>query len=314
MLIILIEANDVVSFGVVINRLVFKRIYMVRIITDSSADLRPEEYIELGVSPLYLIINQGEREFRDGQDIFGRDLFRGLAEGRNYSSAQVPVFDYLKLFNSLASQGHDFIYLSISSGISGSFETASLAMEAIKEGYPEVRMAVVDSRGASVGQGLIVRKLAEAAKKEKSFEELMELAVFLQSHIKHGLIVPDLNHLSKGGRLSKSQVVLGNLMGIIPLIEFDSQGNLYVLDKIRGRKKAQRFFLNKALKDNPGLDEINIVYTDEESRDSFLKEVQELMPGVKVEDWELGCAIGLHTGPGALGIAYLDKNIPDKFI
>lgn len=287
---------------------------MVKILTDSSADLMPEEYFDLGVSPLYLIVSHDGKEYRDGLNIFGKDLFQGLSEGKDYSSAQVPVFDYLKLFDSLASQNQDFIYISISSGISGSYETASLAMEAIRENYPEVRMAVVDSRGASVGQGLIVRKLAGAAKRNNSFDELMELAAFLQSHIKHGLIVPDLNHLSKGGRLSKGQAVLGNLMGVIPLIEFDSQGNLYVLEKIRGKKKAQRFFLNKALEDNPELDEINIVYSDEDSRDSFLKEALAILPGVLLESWELGCAIGLHTGPGALGLAYLDKRIPRELI
>ncbi len=287
---------------------------MVKILTDSSAELRSQEYRDLGVMYFSHIISQGDREFKDAREISGRDLFKGLEEGKVYSSAQVPLYDYLSSFEDLASRGQEFIYISLSSGISGAYETASLALERVREKYPRLKMGVLDSRGASVGQGLIVRKMAEAAGRGRGFEELLELGEFLQENIRHGLVVPDLDHLARGGRLKKSQLILGNLMGIIPLIEFDREGNLLVVDKVRGRKKALRYFLDRAIKENPNLEEINIVYSQARDLESLEKEAQNLLPGARLESWELGCVIGLHTGPGALGLAYLSENLPSHLI
>lgn len=287
---------------------------MVQIITDSSSEFLEQDYIDLEVIPLHLVISEGEKEYQDGKDISGKELFKAIKEGREFKSAQVPYIDYLLLFEELASQGQAFIYLSISSGISGSFSTASLAVEELRGAYPQLDMAVVDSRAASVGQGLMATKLAKAAKQGKIFDDLMELASFLQKHIRHGLIVSDLDYLSKGGRLKKSEVILGSLMGIQPLITFDPQGNLVAKDKTRGRKKAYRILLNQALEESEGPYELAIVYNEKKSLEQFLQSVDELIPSAKKHIRFLGCAIGVHTGPDTLGFAYLTKEVPQHLI
>ncbi len=173
----------------------------VKIITDSACDMPSalfDEY-DVQVIPLY-ILNEG-KSYQDGIDIQADQLYDDMRKGVHYTTSQIPYTDFVTVFTKYAQAGQPFLELSFSSGLSGTFQTASLALRDVKEKYPDVPMAVVDTKAVTGGLGLMVGKIAKAAQKGADLEALIKYTNALSAHIWNGHGGKHAQHLSpfRGG-------------------------------------------------------------------------------------------------------------------
>lgn len=208
------------------------------IATDSTADL-PKEYIkEHGIGILHLSC------LLDGE-IYGKDkeldikaFYESVRNGSLPTTSQVNPEDAKEYFESIISECKQILYLAFSSGLSGTYQSVKLAADEVMEEHPEVKIEVIDTLCASLGEGLIVSKAVEMKEMGCSFEGT---TIFIKEHLLnlcHVFTVDDLNHLYRGGRVSKAAAVIGTMINIKPLLHVDNEGHLINIGKVRGRKKS----------------------------------------------------------------------------
>ncbi|RVU55635.1 DegV family protein [Anaerosphaera multitolerans] len=286
----------------------------VKIIADSGCDLPKEVVEKFDIDILNIIVTNKGIEYRDGLDLKNTELFKKQRLGEDFKTAQIPMYDYLTSFEKAAEEG-DFIYISLSSGITGGYSNSLLAIESIKEKYPNREMVSIDSQSASVGFGLVTYYAAMAAKNGADFNELVELLDFLVKNIKHIFTVSDMEYLYRGGRVSRTARSVGKLLNIRPLIDVTDK-KLQVKELSRGNHKAYKRMLEiikTSIEKSRSYDYIFPIYGEEITAiEPFLKLLEENLV-INIMPQQLGCAIGAHTGPDIAGAGYLDKEIPEKF-
>lgn len=287
----------------------------VKIITDTSSDFSIEQAKEYGVELLSIYISDGEKEYKDLIDINSQDIFKGQEKNIKFTTSQIPVFEYYTNFKKVLDEGNDFIYISLSSGMSGSYNNSLLAIEELKKEYKQSFIAL-DSKAASVGLGLIVRYLAEAAKKGLNYNDLIEFAEFLIENVVHLFTVFNLDELYRGGRLRKSTANIGNLLSIRPIIHV-VDGELKLREISKGNKMVYKKISNEIIKTmkSYGEDElIYLVYGKERNYIDPLFEKYKKESNLKrIDTNPVGCTISIHTGSEFFGNAFLKKEIPEKF-
>lgn len=288
-----------------------------KIIADTGCDLDNKLVEELNIDLLSIIVTSNEIEYKDRIDISSDEIFKRQGEGENFSTSQIPLFEYLSTFEKYAKEGTDFIYLSLSSGITGGYNNALMAVRELKQKYPNVKMEAVDSKAASVGYGLSLYHLAKVAAAGVSFEELLEFSDFLSENIKHVFTVFNMEYLYKGGRVSKTQKNIGKLLNIRPVIVTDKEGKLSVQELSRGNKVYKRMveiIEEETAGRNLSEDIMFPVYgQDKELIGNFEKKLEAIDNPPILIPQKLGSAIGVHTGPEIVGTGYFTKEIPEKY-
>ncbi|WP_425539639.1 DegV family protein [Microaceticoccus formicicus] len=286
---------------------------MIKIITDDGADV-PVRYVEqYNLDILPIAINDGEHEFFNGVNITKDDVYNGMREGKVYKTAQVTLSKLIEVFTKYASEGVPVIYLPLSSGISGTYSTAVIAMNDVLEKFPDAKIEVVDSLSATFGEGMLAIKLAKLRDKGMEFESLVEKAKELRYYQEHIYSVDTLEYLYRGGRVSKASKVVGGLLNIKPILGLEKEkGTLNSIDKARGSKGLFSKILenmNRLSKDgefNPK-QTIAICHGDWEEEALRLKEYLVKNAGMAEEDVMIsfiGPVIGAHTGPEILGVCF----------
>lgn len=288
-----------------------------KIIADTGSDLSEKLVDELNIDMMSVIITHNDKEYKDRIDIQADEIFRKQREGESFTTSQIPLFGYFEKFEQYAKEGQDFIYISLSSGLTGGYNNAVFAVRELKEKYPDVRMAAVDSKAASVGYGLSLYLLAKMAKNDADFDELIEFSEYLSKNIRHAFTVFDMEYLYKGGRISRAQKSIGKLLNIRPIIIADSDGKLTVQELSRGNKVYKRM-VEVIKEETHNRDLSNDIFMpvygeDKEITDIFIKKLESLEDAPKLNPQRLGSSIGVHTGPDIIGIAYLANEIPEKF-
>ncbi len=213
---------------------------MIRIFTDTSANLPPEvvkEY-EITVIPFRYCFDSEEHYAPSDDSFDGASFYQAMANGREVKTSMINAFAYCEAFEKAAAAGDDILYIGMSSGISGSFMESLVAVNDLREHYPKLRIAAIDTRGASLGEGLQVLYAAELAKKGGSFEEVYEKTQEISDHICQYFTVGDLEYLRRGGRLSRISCVLGNILNIKPILMGREEGKIVLFHKARGRKRS----------------------------------------------------------------------------
>lgn len=293
-------------------------IYMtIKIITDTGADVDKKllENLDIDVEGLY-ITHEG-KDYKDGIEINVDEVFTRQKQGENFQSSQVPYFDLYNRFEKYAKEGQDLIYVAMSSGISGCYNNGVMAVKDLKKEYPNVKMAVIDTKGASVGNGLAAFLMGTMAKKGATFEELVEFGDYISKNMKHVFTVFDMEYLYRGGRVSRSQKSIGKLLNIRPVIVTDELGRLTVQELSRGNKVYKRMaevYSEGTEKRDVSRDLVFPVYGEtKEYADLFMKRLSQLDSAPKMMLQTLGTTIGVHTGPGMVGMGYLKEGIPEKF-
>lgn len=284
-----------------------------KIISDSSCDLDKNTLKELDLEVLKI-----KSTDQDGIDIkeemTNKEIYKAMREGKFFKTSQITYYEYLKKFEELAEKGIDFICITLSSGLSGTYANAYMAKKEIEEKY-NVKVEVIDSLAASVGFGQITYFAGLAAKNGASYEEVVSLIKFLVEKTKHIFTVFDLKYLYEGGRVSRTKAKISSVLNILPILEVDDEGKLYVSEIVRGKNKSYRRMMEIISENSTadGRDRVFPVYADD-------KEILEpLISKLEKENYhkflplEIGQTIAAHVGPDICGLGYLSENIPEEF-
>ncbi|NLK94820.1 MAG: DegV family protein [Clostridiales bacterium] len=280
----------------------------VKIVTDSTSYL-PEEYIneyDISVVSLNVLLNgKSYREVELTNEIFYREM---SDSSEIPTSSQPSVEEILKCFKDIAKSGNDIVGVFISSKMSGTYSTAHLVKEMVLEEYPERKIEIIDSTTNCMEMGYQVLQGARAAKEGKDIKEVVSI-INETINCSRFLFTPEtLKYLKKGGRIGGASALFGTILKINPILTVEN-GVTTVFDKVRTKKKAIEVMVNKVMLDlrEKGIEEVIVHHINciEEGRvlANLLKEKLNL--DVKVQS--IGPIIGLHVGPGSIGIAYYTK-------
>lgn len=275
-----------------------------RILTDSASDLDFNWLKDNQVDVLGLTVQVDGVTYETvgDQALTSPVLLEKMAAGSQPSTSQVNVGQFEAFFRQVISQGEDVIYIALSSVLSGTYQSAFMAREMVLEDYPEANIELVDTLGASAGQGYLVREAVARRQEGTSLTEVKAEIEDLASRLKTHFLVDDLNHLMRGGRISKAAALIGGLVNIKPIIAIGSDGKLGTAAKVRGKKKALAEFLHLGLNDLAG-STVVIGYTDDLAQAEAVKELLIQEHGIQeVIVNPIGPVIGAHVGPGTLAI------------
>ncbi len=279
----------------------------------STADLS-KEYFEKNNIPYacYHYMMDGQEYSDDlGQSIPYNEFYSRIAAGSMPTTSQINISEFMAFFEPFLKEGKDILHISMSSGISGTCNSALNAKAELMEKYPDRTIKVVDSLAASSGYGLFLDKLVEMRDAGKSLEELYLFAEDNKLKLQHWFFSTDLTHFKRGGRISATAATLGNILNLCPLMNVDYMGKLIVRQKIRGKKKVIVEIVNKMIELADGGKEYNgkcfICYSAcEEDARKVADLVEETFPNLngKVEINSIGAVIGAHTGPGTVALFF----------
>jgi len=289
-----------------------KREYIIA--TDSTTDMGADYYKENDVRFIGFSYTIDEEEYiqYSGNELDIKTFYDRVRNGSMPKTAQAAYDDLFKLFEEVAQSGKDVFYLCFSGALSGSYQVSLLAAKDVMEKYPDCSIKVVDSISACGGEGLLLHYCVLRRNQGADLDELVEYAEVLKFNTIHLFTVADLNHLHRGGRLSKLSAVVGGMLGIKPILYFNDRGQLLPYSKVRGRKQSLEAMAKQMkLKYLEGQNE-EIFIHDADSREDaeYLgKIIMEMMPDVKkIRYGHVGAVIGAHAGPATIALFFLGKN------
>ena len=277
-----------------------------KIFTDSSSDLPKAFYDKEDVHLFPIRVLLKGVEYEDVIGISTDQVYAAIAEGEVLKTSQVSLEVFLHAFEQLAKSEEEGIYIAFSSELSGTCQSAFLARNQLLETYPNLKLAIIDTKCASYGEGLIVKEAVRLKKFGMTFDDIVAQLTDMANSMEHLFTVGDLNHLAKGGRISKPSAVMGGLLNIKPILNLEN-GKLVPLEKTRGFKKAtQRMiaimkerggdFSNKTV----GISHSN----DEELMHEVKVAIEEALHPKAIETTTIGSAIGAHVGRGTIAIFF----------
>lgn len=278
------------------------------ITTDSTVDL-PKEFLEEKKVPVISLsyIMDGVT-YEDMNGLSHREFFEKLRQGSLPTTSQINPEQAREALEPLVKEGKEILHIGFSSGLSGSYNSVRMAAEELKEEYEDARIVVIDSLCASMGEGLLLYKVLELKEQGKSMEEITEWVEANKLHVCHNVTVDDLNHLHRGGRVSKATAVVGTMIKIKPIIHMDDEGKLQVIGKERGRKKSLISIVDRMEKQMQGFenDIVMITHGDCIEDAEFVKKQIEDRFGIhNIMINGIGSVIGSHTGPGVVAVFFM---------
>ena len=276
----------------------------VAIITDSSAYLPQEIVDELEITVVPLTLHWDGETFRDGVDIHAEEFYERLTHSETIpTTSQTTVGEFSTLFQSLLDQDYAVLAMLISSGISGTVESALQA----KTDFPDAPLEVIDSQLVSMALGFMVMKVARAAHNGASLEECKALSESLNEHIGVYFTVDTLKYLNKGGRINTAKRLLGAALNIKPIMEI-RDGKIELLESVISRKKAIQRMLDLVKSNVAGAREVSIsTFHAAADKDCqfLMAQAVELFNPVETVVTFVSPVVGSHVGPGTLSIAYM---------
>ncbi|MCR4890633.1 MAG: DegV family protein [Lachnospiraceae bacterium] len=281
----------------------------------STADLSAGEYKSRGIEwvPFHVEIN-GKEYLDDRKDISIEDFYGLEREGAFARTSQVNEEQYKEMWEPFLKDGLDILHLTLSSGISGTINSANLAADELRDKYPDRKLYVVDSLCASSGYGLFMLYLADLRDRGKSLDELRDWAIANRLKMNHWFFASDLKSFVRGGRISAASGAIGTLLGICPLLNVNNEGKLIPRAKIRTKKKViEEIVKRMAELADDGLNYsgmCTICHSDcasdaEQVRLLVEKRFPQLQGKVKM--CRIGTVIGAHTGTGTVALFFMGK-------
>lgn len=290
-----------------------------QLICTSTVDLAEEHLKSRDIEPVLFHFHMGEEDFDDdfGKSISFEDFYQRIAEGAMPSTSQPNVQEHIDHFEPHLKEGRDVLYIALSSGISGGFSAGVIAAEQLREQYPNARIEVVDSLGASSGYGLLVDAVADLRDQGASLDEAYAWAEENKLKIHHWFFTSDLSHLKRGGRISATSEAIGSILGICPLMNVDHEGKLIPRRKVRGKKKVIKEVVQEMLKHAEDRENYSgkcylshsACYEDARAVADLIEEAFPKLNGNVLIN-SIGTVIGSHTGPGTVALFFFgDKRI-----
>lgn len=288
---------------------------MIKIMADSTCDLSQEitERYSIGIAPLN--INIEGATYRDKIDLSAGEFFNRLPHLKELPTTSMPSPEaYLTIMDEAIKEGYtEFLCICMSSGTSGSYQSAVLAKELFFERHPDssVRIHVVDSLSMSHGSGWLIMKSAQLLEQGYTFDELIAFNETHKKHVKHLLCVEDLKNLIKSGRLSNAGAFVGSLLRVKPIMSM-KQGKGAIVAKVRGTNKALKYYVDEFVTRNRA--ELNnfiiIGYSSSIEIAHQLKERIETQANFQgtIYIMQMGVAVGTHVGLGGVSMFFMEKN------
>lgn len=277
-----------------------------KIIVDSSSDLPTEilKKYDISVIPLR-VYDQLEKEYLDGVNLQSHELMQRMKNGENFTSS-LPSYDAIYQTLVSCSTDQNCVYLTCSGDLSGTYNFAQLVKLDILENNPNASIHIIDTRSVSLGICVLVMELIEGLNNNESFENLMKQLNHNINKIQHIFTIEDLQYLIRGGRVGKFAGFLGGMLNINPIMEV-SEGKFKPLEKVRGRKKALNRMLElMKIRKNALSKNVGVVYgVRNDSTEQFIKQLKDLIGSEQIIENSVGSAVGVHTGPSAIGIFFL---------
>lgn len=284
-----------------------------QIVTDSSADLAPDQIAELGVAVIPMVLTMEGKEYKnypDGREIGFGEFYNALRAGKTSTTSQINMEVFKQEFEPMLQKG-DLLYLCFSSGLSGTVNSARLAAEDLMEAHPDRKIVVVDTLCASLGQGLLVDYACRLQQQGKSMEEVVDWVEQNKLKLAHWFTVDDLNHLKRGGRVSGAAAFFGTMLNIKPVLHVDNEGHLIPREKVRGRKASLDALISKMLEIGENLENQVIFISHGDCLEDAEYVAQQAREKAHVKDVKInyiGPVIGSHSGPGTLALFFMAKN------
>lgn len=276
----------------------------------STADLSKEHFDKRDIKYICFHYELDGKQYEDdlGQSIAFDKFYSMMQSGAQTKTSQVNAEEFEEYFEKFLKEGKDIIHVTLSSGISGVVNSAMIAKADLEERYPDRRIYIVDSLGASAGYGLIMDKMADLREQGMSIDDLYTWMENNKLKLHHWFFSTDLTFYIKGGRVSKTSGFIGGLLNICPLLNMDNQGKLIPRQKIRTKNKVIREIVER-MKEN-GLDYSDKCYISQSACEEDAKAVADLVEQTfpklngKVEINHIGTTIGSHTGPGTVALFF----------
>ena len=286
----------------------------------SPADLTKEHFESRNIKYIHFHYYLDETHYYD--DLFetmSADAFyQAMVDGADTKTSQVNVSEFIDFFEGFLKEGKDVLHVTLSSGISGTYNSACIAQGILEEKYPDRKIYVVDSLCAASGHGLMMDKLADLREEGKTIDEVRSWAEENKTRLHHLVATTDLTFLIKGGRLSKTAGFVGTVLSICPILTINKEGKLLAKEKVRTKKKALKR-LTELMEEyaTDGLEYSDKCYVSHSACLDDAKivaaAIEERFPHLngKVKINNIGPTIGSHTGPGTTAVFFWGKEKED---
>ena len=279
------------------------------IVTDSLAGLPLAQIARRGlvVIPLSYTISGKEHLCLAPEGYDSAAFFQTMKLRGEVSTSMVPPHRFLTFLKPLLRSGLDLLFLSASSGLSSSYQSACMAAEQLREEFPHRKLQIVDSLSSSLGQGLLVLRAFDLRERGMCLEDTARTLLSLRHRIAHLFTVDDLMYLSRGGRLSGAKAMLGTALGLKPLLKGDPNGRIVLCGKARGRAQAIGKLADQynALVRYPGDQTVCIAHGNApQEAEALAQRLRQTNPPKEILIAPFDPANGCHAGPGALALFF----------
>lgn len=281
------------------------------LLTDSTTDLSPKLVSEMDVVIMPMIFTIDDKSYQNDpfeSQLTSKAFYDLLRCEKASTTSQIPVSEFESVAEDYLRSGKDILYIGFSSGLSGTFNSARLAFEALREKYPSRKLMEIDSLGASMGEGLLVYYAAMQRKSGKTIDEVAAWVRENRLRLCHWFTVDDLNHLKRGGRVSGAAALVGTMLGIKPVLHVDDDGHLIPMEKVRGRKASLDALCNHMEKTAIDIKSqtVFISHGDCLADCEYVADQVKKRFGVKnIYINNIGPVIGTHSGPGTVALFFL---------
>lgn len=279
----------------------------------STADLTEEHMINRDIKYICFHFEMDGEQYEDdlGKSIPFDEFYQRMSNGAITKTSQVNAEEFIEYFTPFLEDGKDVLHFTLSSGISGVYNSAMIAKEELEEKYPNRKIYIVDSLGASSGYGLLLDKIADLRDDGMNIDEVYEWANTHKLNLNHWFFSTDLTFYIRGGRISRTAGAFGTMLSICPLLNMDNLGRLVPRYKIRTKKKVIQEIVKRMEEcAEDGLDYSGKCYISQSACYEDAKEVAQLVEqkfkklNGKVEINHIGTTIGSHTGPGTVALFF----------
>lgn len=282
---------------------------MYQLFCDSNCELWWETVKELGLNVIRMPYILGEKEiFYDmGENTDFKAFYDGMRAGAIVKTASLNEYAYAEYFEPILARGEDIYYITFSHQMSMTFDSMKTAIEKLKAKYPEREIRFKDSKLISMGSGFVTYYGALKYKEGATMDELDAYLDELIAHVTSYFVVNDLTYLHRGGRVSGVSKVVGNLLGIKPILYFNDEGRILNIGKVKGFKKALAVMLGYMKQKASELDKykVYVLHADcEKEMNEFVANLRETFGEIDIVTQYVGPVIGAHCGPGTLGLIF----------